>query len=285
MKKIRRILFFLIVAIVLMLVIAVVAIGLFADSALKVAIETAGTKALSVGVSVKDVDLSIFGGRLGIANLTIDNPPGYQNERLLELGEAGVEVDTKSFLSDVVNIKDIRLDGMSIVLEQRGISGNNLQDIMKKLPAGAEKTSEPSGKKLHVDNLEITNANVKVKLLPVPGKADTLTLKLAPIKLTDLGGDNDLDTVGLSRTVLLAIAGGIAEQGTNVLPKEMLGSITTELSKLGALPDVLAETGIKVLDAGVGAGKGTGEGVIKGAEDVGKSVTEGIKDLFEKKKD
>ncbi|MFH1719433.1 MAG: hypothetical protein ABIF19_18940 [Planctomycetota bacterium] len=156
---------------------------------------------------------------------------------------------------------------------------------MKKLPAGDKDASEPSGKKLHVDTLEITNANVKVKLLPVPGKADTLTLKLAPIRMTNLGGENDLDTVGLSRTVLLAIAGGIAEQGADVLPKEMLGSIATELKKLGGLPDVLAETGAKVLGAGADAGKGAGEGVIKGVEDVGKGVTEGIKGLFEKKKD
>jgi len=285
MKKLRKILYFFLAAIVILIVVAVVGVGLFANSTLKVAIEAAGTKALSVGVSVKEVDLSILGGSLGIANLTIDNPPGYQNERLLELDEAGVSVDTKSLLSDIVNIKDIRLDGMSIVLEQRGISGNNLQDIMKKLPAGDEKTSEPSGKKLHVDTLEITNANVKVKLLPVPGKADTLTLKLAPIKLTDLGGEKDLDTAGLSRTILLAIAGGIAEQGADVLPKEMLGSIATELKKLGSLPGALAETGAKVLGAGADAGKGAGEGVIKGAEDIGKGVTDGIKGLFEKKKD
>ncbi len=285
MKKVRKILSFLFVCIVLLIVIAVVAVGLFAGGVLKVAIEAAGTKALSVTVAVKDVELSILGGRLGLANLTIDNPPGYQNERLLELGEVRISVDTKSLLSDIVNIKDIRLDGMSIVLEQRGVSGNNLQDIMKKLPADEEKTSETSGRKLHVDTLEITNANVKVKLLPVPGKADTLTLKLAPIKLTDLGGDDNLDTVGLSRTILLAVAEGIAEQGTDVLPKEMLGSITTELKKLGGLPDVLTQTGVKVLDAGADAGKGTGEGVLKGAEDVGKGITEGIKDLFEKKKD
>jgi len=285
MKKLRKILYIFLVAIVILIIVAAAAVGLFANSALKIAIESAGTKALSVGVSVRDVNLSILGGRLAIANLMIDNPPGYQNERLLELGEANVTVDTKSLLSDVVNIKDIRLDGVSIVLEQRGVSGNNLQDIMTKLPAGEEQASEPSGRRLHVDTLEITNANVKVKLLPVPGKADTLTLKLAPIKMTDLGGENDLDTVGLSRTVLLAIAGGIAEQGADVLPKEMLGSIATELRKLGGLPDVLAETGAKVIGAGADVGKGAGEGVIKGVEDVGKGVTEGIKGLFEKKKD
>jgi len=285
MKKFRKILYFLAAGLVVLIVLATAVVGLFANSALKVAIETAGTKALSVDVSVKEVDLSIIGGRLGIADLTINNPPGYQNDLLLELGQASVEVDTKSLLSDIVNIKDIRLDGMTIVLEQRGVSGNNLQDIMKKLPAVDEKASKPSGKKLHIDTLEITNTNVKVKLLPVPSKADTLKFKLAPIKLTDLGGDNDLDTVGLSRTILLALAGGIAEQGTNVLPKEMLGSITTELRKLGGLPDVLTQAGIKVLDAGTDTGKGAGEGVIKGAEDVGKGITDGIKGLFEKKDD
>jgi hypothetical protein len=201
-------------------------------------------------------------------------------------------VDTRSLLSDVVNIKDISLDGVNVVLEQRGISGNNLQDIMKELPARDEQMSEPAGKKLHIDSLEITNAKANVKLLPVPGKADTVTINLAPIKMTDLGGENDLDTVALSRTVLLAIAQGIAEQGAGLLPDEMLGSLASELKKFGALPGFLVEKGGKVLDAGKDVGKGAaetgksvGEEVIKGVEDVGKGITEGLKGPLKPKKE
>ncbi|KPK43722.1 MAG: hypothetical protein AMJ65_05020 [Phycisphaerae bacterium SG8_4] len=285
MKRLRKTLSIILSAIVILIVIIVVAVSLFANNALGVAIETAATKALNVGVSVSEVDLSILRGGLGIENLVINNPPGYQHDTLLELTKGQVTVEARSLLSDVVNIKDVTLDGVNVVLEQRGVSGNNLQDIIKGLPAKEKQTSKPAGKKLHIDSLEITDIKVNVKLLPIPGKIDTLTLKLTPIKMTDLGGADDLDTIALTRKLLLAIAGGIAEQGAGLLPDEMLGSLASELGKLGALPDVLMEQGGRLLEAGTGAtkaGKSVGEGVIKGAEDVGKGITDGLKGLLKK---
>jgi hypothetical protein len=292
MKKPLRLLYIVPSTIAVLVIVALVAINLFADNALKTAIQSAGTKALTVDVRLSDVELSILGGRLGLQNLTIDNPPGYQHEKLLELGEADITVQTRSLLRDVVNIKDIRLDSADIVLEQKGISGNNLQEIIRGLPPKQEQESHPSRKKLHIDNLEITNARVKVKLLPVPGKVDTLTFKLAPIRMTDLGSENDLDTITLSRKILLAIAGVIAEQGAGVLPTEMLGSLTSQLKRFGTVPQALLTEGRKILEAGTGIGEGAaetgasaGEGVIKGAEKVGKGITEGLKGVLKSKQE
>jgi len=290
MKKPFRILYFGFAVILITVVVILVVVGLFANSALRIAVETAGTKALNVGVSVGEVDLSILRGKLGFEDLMINNPPGYEHDRLLELSQANVTVDARSLLSDVVNIKDIKLDGAKVVLEQRGISGNNLQDIIKQLPVKKSETSGPSGKKLHIDSLEITNTQVNIKLLPVPGKIDTIPLKLGTIKMTDLGNDNDLDTAALIRTILLAIAGGIAQQGADILPEEMIGSLVSELKNVGALPGVLVDTGTKILEAGTDIGKGATEAgkdagteVIKGIEDAGKGVTEGLKGLLKSK--
>lgn len=290
MKKPIKILYAILSGILVLLILAAIAINLFADKALKMAIESAGSKALNVGVSVSDVDLSILGGKLGLQNLVINNPAGYQHERLLELSEGKITIETGSLLSDVVNIKEIRLDRVNVVLEQRGISGNNLQDVIKELPAKDKKTSEPGGKKLHIDSLEITNAKASVKLLPIPGKVDTVTLKLAPIRMTDLGGENDIDTIALARKVLLAIAGGIVEQGTDVLPKEMVGTLVSQLTKLEALPAALLDKGGKVLDVGTGigkeaveVGKEVGGEIKKGAEGVHKGITDGLKGLLKKK--
>lgn len=287
MKKSLKILYIVLSVILVMLIVVVIAVNLFADSAVEMTIETAGTRALQVKVAVDDVDLSILRGKLGFQNLVIDNPPGYKHERLLELGNAKIAVETGSLLSDIVNIKDIRLDGVNVVLEQRGVTSNNLQDVMKSLPAKetepaeTAEPAEPGGKKLHIDNLEITNAQVNVKLLPVPGKVDTLKLKLAPIKMTDLGGENDIDTGALVRKVLLALAGGIAKQGAGVLPKEMLGSLTSQLGKLGALPTAFVDKGGKLLDAG----KDVGGGAIKGAGGATKGITDGIKGLLKPKEE
>ena len=269
MKKPLKILYVVLSAIVVVLIVVVVAIHLFADSALKIGIETAGTKALSVAVNVDDVDLSILGGSLGFKNLVIDNPPGYQHDTLLEVANARVAVDIRSLLSDTVNIKQIKLDGINVVLEQRGISSNNLHDVIKAIPKTEPKpdepTAQPAGKKLRVDELEITNVTVKAKLLPVPGKADTVTLKLKPIRMTDLGTDNKLDTAKLSGKILLAIATGVAEQGAGLLPDDMTSAMKDTLGKTVELGKTAAEEGKKILEEGKGVLDGL-KGLLKKKE-------------------
>jgi len=268
MKKILKILRVVLAAVVVLIIVAVVLVYLFAGRALKTGIESAGTKALDVNVSLRDVDLSLIGGKVRLEDLVIDNPPGYQHDRLLELDDARVQVDLRSLLTDTVNIRDIRLDGIVVVLEQRGISSNNLQDVLAKLKSEEKPETEPSGKKLHIDNLEISNVTVKVKLIPIPGKVDTVTLKLKPIKMTNLGGDNKLDTVALISKILVAIAGGIAEQGVGLIPDGILNPLKDQLQNLGALSGALLKEGGKLLE------KGT---------DLGKGVTEGLKGLFKPK--
>jgi len=276
MKKTLKALRIILLAILILIVVAVVAVNLFADRAVRLGIETAATKTLNVAVTVSNVDLSIMSGKLALQNLLINNPPGYQHDKLLDLKNAEIEVDVKSLLSDVVNIREIKLDGMDVVLEQRGISGNNLQDVIKAISGGTKDKGEPetSGKKLHIDNLEISDVTVRVKLLPVPGKADTVTLNLSPIRMTNLGGDNKLDTAALSGRILLAIANGVAEQGVGVLPKEIVDSITSTLGKTIDLSKGIIE-----------GREGIGQEIIKSTEEVGKGITEGLKGLLKPKKE
>ena len=258
--------FKLIILIVLVLVLAgVVGVNFLADSAVRVAVETAGTKALSVGVELDAAKLSLMGGSLSLHDLTVANPPGYQHETLLKLRQGDVQVQTKTLLSDEIQIKDIRLDGMDLVIEQKGL-GNNLQDVIKATQRGEQ---TPSGKKLYVETLELTNVTVNVKLLPVPGKLDTVTLKLAPIEMTDLGKDETLDVATLTAKIMLAVAAGIAQQGADVLPQEMIGSLTSVLGTAIDLGRII-----------LGTGQGATEGIQKGVE----GITEGLKGILTPKK-
>lgn len=260
------------ILVVLLVVVAGVVIlaGVFGDRALKLGIETAATKALNVGVSVEDVSLSILGGSVELENLVINNPPGYEHEHLLELGSAKIDVDIRSLMSDTVNIKSIMFDEVSLVIEQKDlIRTNNLQEILKSLGSGqedkepAEAKDKAPGKQLHIDELEISNITVKVKLLPLPGRADTITLKLDPIKMTDLGKGSKLDTAKLTGKVLAAIAAGVAEQGADILPEDVIGPIKS----------VFGESGKVLIE--------TGKGLLEG----GKDVTDALKGLFKRKDD
>jgi len=263
MKSLRKILRIVLLVIVVLIVCIVVLIHFFGNSLLKTGIETAASKTLNVGVKIDDMDFSILRGKVSFHNLVIDNPPGYKHDRLLEVGDAHVAVSTGSLLKDTVNIKEIILDNVNVVLEQRGISSNNLQDIINAIPKPEELEDETKKgvKKLHIDKLELTNITVMAKLLPIPGKADTVTLKLDPIRMTDLGSDDKLDLAKLSGKILLAIATGVAKQGAGLLPDEMTDAIKTTLGVTVELGKTAAEGGVKLLEEGADAGKGLIEGV------------------------
>jgi hypothetical protein len=248
-KTLKKAVWVILLVVLILAAVIAAAIDIFADYALKMRIEVGATKALNVGVRVDNVDLEIFAGRLHISNLSVNNPPGYRYGKLLELKDARIEIDVKSLLSERVNIKEIKLDGVNIFLEQRGVYNNNLRDVMNAVSAQrkADGKTEKDEKKLYVNNVEITDATVKVKLLPVPGKVDTITFNLDPIEMTDLGGDNELDTAELSRTIFAAITAGVADKGTGILPKEMTSAIKSTLGTTIKLGKTATKEGKRVL--------------------------------------
>ncbi len=268
MKAVKKIAISVILGLVGLVVVLVVAFYLFGEGAIKSAVETAASKALGVAVTIEDVDLSILRGRVGIEGLVVKNPGGYANENLLELGEGLVAVNVGSLLGDTVKIREIKLDGAKLTMEQKGLS-NNLKEIIDRLPKGSKADEQPAGKKLHIDKLEIANTNVRVKLLPVPGKVDTVSLNLDPIVMENLGSESKLDIGKLTAKVLGAIAAGVAKQGAGLLPDDMVKGIGSAVGLTIDIGKAATKEGQKVLETGA---------------DAGKEVLGGLKDLLGGKK-
>jgi uncharacterized protein YhdP len=266
MKKLIRAIRLILVTLVVLAVIGVVAVILFADKAVKTAVETTGTKTLNVGVKVGQAKTSILAGSVGLQDITVANPAGYQGAALLKLQQVAIKADTKSLLSKEVLIKDMKLDNMEVFVEQKGL-GNNLYQVIKPL----REPHQPTGKGLVIDNLEIANVTVHVSMPAIPGQAQSVNLKLASIKMGDLGRSEKMDTAVLIGKILLAVAQGIAEQGGGILPKETVG-------ELGSVLDKAVDIGKTILTPG---GK-TPDGQQK--DSLGKTVTDGIKGLIGGKK-
>ena len=266
-----------IVAIVVVLVILVIAIQLFAGAAVKVGVEKAGSKAMQVPVEVDDISLSLLGGTVNIRNLVVGNPADYKIKNLLEVGNLYVDADVKSFLSDTARIKHIKLDNMTMSIEQKGLT-NNLQEVLNNLPKPKEtepksppaEKGDSAEKNLRIDTLEITGVKVKVKLIPLPGEGENaVELTLAPIKMTDLGSDDNMSIAKLTGKILVAVAQGVAESGAGLLPEGLVGDITGALGEHGA---AALEKSKEVLEKS----KNLGEGIIKDGGDM-------LKGLFKKK--
>jgi len=78
--------------------------------------------------------------------------------------------------------------------------------------------------------------------------------------MSNLGTDSKLSTGILASKIMLAIADGVAEQGVGVLPKEMVNTMKSALSKTLDLGKTAAEGGGKLIEEG----KDVGEGIIEG---------------------
>jgi hypothetical protein len=272
MKKLLKLVVTIIVVLVVLAVLGVVGVALFADRAVKAAVESAGTKTLNVGVKVEKADASILGGSVGLQKIAVANPPGYQGASLLTLQSVHVAADTGSLFGDEVVIHDMRLADMEVFVEQKGLQ-NNLYDVIKPL----REPREPTGKRLIIDSLTISNILVHVSLPALPGQqAKTVDLKIAPITMTELGRDERMDTSVLIAKVLLAVAAGVAEQGGGVLPQETVGEITGVLDKAIDLGRTIFG-GKKPTDQ-------TGQQQKDTTGDLGKKAAEGLKDLLGGKK-
>jgi hypothetical protein len=212
--------------------------------------------------------------------MSVDNPEGYSHPRLLNMNNAFVEASLGSLMSDTVHVRQIRLDGIELFIEQKGMT-TNLQQIMKSMPASEQPDQQKEGKKLQIDLVELTNTSVNVKLLPVGGTADTVKLNLDTIRLEDLGSEKKIGTGQLIAKVMVALTAGVAKQGAGELPGEIIGGMK------GALEGTM-NIGKDVLGAGEGLlkeGAGAGEDVLKEGAEAGEKALEGIKGIFDKKED
>jgi len=277
MKLAKKLVGVLITVVVILIVLAVVLINLFGNRAVKIGIERGAQHALKVGVRLDKAALSIFGGTLSMDNLVVDNPEGYEHPNLLTLEHGSMAVNIGSLLSNTVEMEKIQLDNITLTLEQKGLT-SNLQEVINNLPkSDAPPPGDKPSKNLRIKELHINGVRVNAKLLPIPGRADTVSLRLSPITLTNIGTEEKIDAAQLTGIILAAIAGGIIEEGKDMLPLDMLNNLGE--SVLGAGEEMLREA----LNIGKGILDGTGDigkGLLEGAEDIGKGAGEAIRGIF-----
>jgi hypothetical protein len=282
--KIKKVVTTVIGAIVVLLVIIILAVALFGGNMIKAGVEIGASTALDVPVTLDEASLSLFAGKLELEDLQINNPPGFEHEKLLTMGRVHVNVALTSLASDTVVIQDMIFDEVTLVIEQKGLK-TNLQTILDSLPeadpeeepAEHGKDEEKPAKNLKIANLEIKNVHVKANLLPIPGKVDTVTFNLSPIVMTDLGSDDKMTIAKLTSKILIAIAKGVATDGTKFLSEDILGpmqDVTGAAVKIGAdVFNTATDIGAEGIESGA-------KGIIKGVEGIG----DGIKGIFGGKK-
>lgn len=150
-------------AAIALLVLIVVASRL--DRIIERAVETYGPEATGTSVTLDGVDVSIWSGEGSLKGLVIDNPDGYESDYAISLNRIDIAIDIESLTGDVIVIKEIVVDGASLIIEQRGITDNNLQTILGNVqrysgPDQETEESESSDYRYVVKTFRFTNGKL-----------------------------------------------------------------------------------------------------------------------------
>lgn len=270
----------LIVVLVVIVIVAVVGVFIYADQITKVGVETAGSKALGVKTTVEDVDLMLLGGALEMGNLAVANPQGYQIPNLMQIGQFQAAVDIGSLRSETIEIRNIEFTNLQLTIEQKGLTNNvneileHLKSLQQNQPETEPQADEGVSKKgLRINRIHIEGGQVHVKLLPVPGQVDKLTVNLGPITLEDISDDSNKAalTATVIRRVMVAILQATVEMVGSDLPAGLLNSLE---GSLAGMTNLVGSVTTELSTAAGDVIKGATEGMGKAVEDAGKALEE-----------
>jgi uncharacterized protein involved in outer membrane biogenesis len=248
MKKVKKILLITGLGLLVLVVIGVVAVGMFLGNIVKAGMNAVGPKITQTTFTVDAVDVSMLTGSAKIKDLVIGNPAGYKAPNAISVRLAAVSVSPASVLSDKIVVKSVRVEAPEITFEGNPLGANNLKKIEDNVnaatamvqpsspqqPSQAAAPAQP-GKKLEVDDFLITGAKVHLG-------AGT-TLPLPDIHFTDLGkGPEGITATDLTKKILSEVISGtlkaVAKDATNLgkgaenVGKEGVNKITTGLGGL-----------------------------------------------------
>jgi len=251
MKKVKKILWSLVILLVVLVVVAVIVVGLFLGNIVKVGVEKVGPRITQVPITLDAVNLSLLTGSAKIRGLVVGNPAGYKTPQAISVGVVAVGVNPLSVLSDKIVIRSIEVRNPEITFEGSPFSGNNLtkiRDNVSGAPAASQQlstnqTAQAAGKpakKFEVDDFLIAGAKVHVSLSGMGGQ--DVTLPLPDIHLTNLGTGAD----GITATDLT---------------KRALDALTAATVK--AVASAATDIGKGAIKIGSGAGKTVGGDVNK----------------------
>jgi len=235
-----------VIAVVILLIVAVVAVGLFLDSGIKKGVERFGPELTKVSIKLDSVSLSLLSGGGKIKGLEVGNPEGYSAPTAIKLDSASPSLKPGSLLSDKIVIKSIVVEAPDIYIAGTPTK-NNLTKILDNIEAAtgggkdatATTTSGKPAKKLQVDEFVLTG--LKVNYSPPGFSGQVFPLKVPDIKFTDLGTGPDGITAGeLTKRVVSELTsriGPIAAQELSKFGKQALDTAT------GSATNVVGEAG------------------------------------------
>lgn len=209
----------------------------------KKGIEIAAPDILGVDVAVESIDISIINGSAIVSGLAIGNPPAFKAKDALYLKEVNIKLEPLSLISDTVIIEDIKIID-PIINYEIGLEGTNISAIQKNISSHNRslnkdesiKTENPntekSSKKVIIDNIIISGAQVSAGIDIINEK-----VSLPEIKLKNIGREGKPVSIVMAiKKVVSALIKSVANADLSSIYSKLKGgekAITDEIKGIG----------------------------------------------------
>jgi hypothetical protein len=273
-------------------VVAVVLIGLVVvyvnlNSIVRKTVQSQATASLNLQTTVGGASVNLFSGNVGLSDVKVDSPQGFDAPDMFTLGGTKVDVTYGELRKEPVRVDEIVIDRPRLVVEQKG-GKFNFKVLMDQQ---SQQPSEGEPMKLVIDKLAVNGAQVALRP-GIPGLSNEINVTIPSFTVEKIGtGEGAQNGAAIKEVVMLLVttmASKAAE--SDQLPPEV------QLLLKGDLQSVAKEMAAKYggqaieelkknLPPEVGGAVGNVLDAAKSGEDPGKAVEEGLRGLIDKKKD
>jgi hypothetical protein len=224
----------------LLLLLLVGGLVVYLNRIAEVAIERGTSYALGVRTELGAARLGLLAGSAGLSDLRISNPPGFDPEPFLRLGEGSFEVDLASLRRDTVAIDRLALEEIGLRVE-RSRGKTNYGVILENLSRlGSGETAPPpeeagTQKRFVVRELLLRDVSAHLSVAPpIPGLTD-FDVRIPEIRLQNVGSDGGgVLLPQLTRIVVSAILEAVARQ-RGFLPAELARDLQARIDRVTSL--------------------------------------------------
>jgi len=243
---------------------------LYLDRLAHGALEEGATETFGTKTTLGSVSLGLLSGRVGLGDLRVRNPEGWQEDHFFTIGDGRFGVGLRDLLADEVVVPELVLEEVALSLE-RSPTQSNYGTVLAHMQKGPPPPPDAEPRRFRVREVRILDVRADLRL-DGPSIADEhLEVRIPEIVLRDVGSESEggvlvsqvwstvlravLSAVvreggGAAAFVTRDLAGGLARVGR--VPVQILGDVTRGGAEVGqgaaeqlghAAGDALGEAG------------------------------------------
>jgi hypothetical protein len=233
--------------VIVFVLVACVAALMSVDYLARLAIESAGSRALGVTTTLDQLSIGIFSNSSSLSGFQVANPEGFQSNFFLRLDSGALNMSLLNVLDETIEIDQLELSGVHVNLVREAKQANfsaiiaNARRFEEETSKKAE--SDPSlGKHYVIHSVFIRDIHVHMDLLPIGGKLTQLDVPIELLELKDVGAESSRgeNLARIIATIVRALLEAALDKGEGILPPETIEELSGMLSELKPLETLRA---------------------------------------------